>query len=35
MSNFWTRLSPLAKGLSIVALLILFTLIAVASLQNR
>jgi hypothetical protein len=33
--NWWTRLSPLAKGLSIVALVVLFTLIAVASVQNR
>lgn len=34
MSNFWTRLSPLAQGLSILALLILFSLIAIASWQQ-
>jgi hypothetical protein len=33
--NFWQRLSPLAKGLSLVAMLLLVTLIAIASWQAR
>jgi hypothetical protein len=31
--NFWERLSPLAKGFSLVAMLLLVTLIAIASWQ--
>jgi len=34
MPRWWTQLSPLAKGLSIFAILIAITLIALASVEH-
>jgi len=35
MPRWWTQLSPLARGLSILAILIAIALIVIASMQNR